>query len=154
MRAATDACPLLGLGRAVASLDEGPQHLVPVVRLLDGVGRVDADGDLLALAVQVVLVAPCLGPGGQDFEQKAATIGRPIGTVARLRVDDRDRLEQTVGVPYFSSPGGSHGLTFGPVMLGSQGINREVLGLQKQKTPIESTIWGSAWNWMGRPETS
>ena len=49
-------------------------------------------------------------------------------TVARLRIADGDRLEQVVGVPHFSSPGGSHG----PILVGSQGINREVLGHKKQ----------------------
>ena len=36
----------------------------------------------------------------------------------------------------------------GPVLVGSQGISREVLRHQEGKTPVESTIWGllgTAW---------
>ena len=130
---------------------------MPVARLLDGVGRVGADRDLLALAVQVVLEAPGLGSGGQDFEQKAAAIGQRIRLVARLRVVDVDRLEQVVGVPHFSSPGRSHGPMMAPFMAPFRSAVKTYAGkcwdIENEKPQSNQRSGASLWDGLGRPGT-
>jgi hypothetical protein len=101
----------------------------------------------------VVLEASGLGCQGKHFEQKVFAIGKRIRLVSRPGVVDGDRLEQVVGVPYFSSPDRNHDPNFGPISVGIQGTYREVPGPHKLKTPVESTIWGFSLNSLRRPGT-
>jgi hypothetical protein len=86
---------LLGLRQAVAALDERAQLFVAVASLLDGERRAAPGRHLLALAIQVVVVAPGLGAGRQDLEQQAAAVGERVRTTVDT-LKHRTPVESTI----------------------------------------------------------
>jgi hypothetical protein len=91
---------LLRPRRALAALDQRAQFLVAVARVLDAHRRIGADRDLLALAVQVVLVAPDLGAATQHLDEQPAAVGQAVGLVARLGVVDRRRPQRVIDMSH------------------------------------------------------
>ncbi len=78
-------------------------------------------------------------------------VGQRMGLLQRLRVVDRRRFEGAVDMARsrvtWTRPWPQDGLA----TVGSQ---RTIRNARKQKTPVESTIWGFVWNRLGRSETS